>query len=106
MWQGIGIRIIFCKAGRDLSHMSQSNSTRLLLDSLQELQGSVKLRKGSIPSQKMIAEFAGVTRGSMRTNVRLLLTMVIKRGYSLNESVARKMNTELLKSKKKGRFGR
>lgn len=64
------------------------------------------MRKRSIPSQKMIAEFAGVTRGSMRTNVRLLLTMVIKRGYSLNESVARKMNTELLKSKKKGRFGR
>ena len=59
-----------------------------------------------IPSQKLVAECAGITRGSMRTNVNLLLRMMLKKGYTMNEKVARKMNAELLKSKNKGRFGR
>lgn len=57
-----------------------------------------------IPSQKFLAELAGIERASMRSHVRLLLRMMLKKGYTMNKKVAIKMNRETLKARKYRRF--
>ena len=57
-----------------------------------------------ILSQSFIAKSAGVEIHSLRTNIRLLLRMMLKKGYTMNKVVAEKMNRETIKARKYGRF--
>jgi len=59
----------------------------------------------NIPSQKVLADIADINVHQLRVNIRLLLAMVLKRGYTVKESIVIKMNRETIKAKKNG-FGR
>ena len=57
-----------------------------------------------IPSQIFFAEITGIDRASLSRNIKLLLRMVLKNGYTLNEKIAEKMNRETIKARKKRKF--
>lgn len=60
--------------------------------------------KEKIPSQNFIARVAGVEKSSLKNNIRILLKMMLKNGYTMNEKVTKRMNRETLKARKYRRF--
>lgn len=57
-----------------------------------------------IPSIEQLAEIANIARGNLRNNIRILLRMVLKQGYVMNEKIAKKMDSEYIKGKSRGSY--
>ena len=57
-----------------------------------------------VVSMKILADSGLVTENTLRINIRLLLRMALKHGYSMKKDIAEKMN-EMILERKELRFG-